>query len=68
MALANIASAQARTSSIAPYISTAFPEELVSAKKADRIVWQAYDRGLRNVYTAAAPDFKPVKITKFTRG
>jgi dipeptidyl-peptidase-4 len=66
MALANVAIAQAQTSSIAPYIAPAFPEELVSAKKADRIVWQAYDHGLRNVYTAAAPDFKPVKITKFT--
>jgi dipeptidyl aminopeptidase/acylaminoacyl peptidase len=38
---------------------------LVSAKKADRIAWIAYERGQRNVYTAAAPDFKPVRLTSF---
>ena len=66
MALANLAIAQTPTSSIAPYIAPAFPEELVSAKKVDRVAWLAYDHGRRNVYTAAAPDFKPVKITTFT--
>ena len=25
----------------------------------------AYDRGMRNVYTAAAPDFKPIRLTRF---
>lgn len=59
-----IAGAQTR-SPIAPYIAPAFPEELVAAKKVDRIAWLAYDRGQRNVYTAAAPDFKPVRITRF---
>ncbi|HTI63413.1 MAG TPA: S9 family peptidase, partial [Gemmatimonadaceae bacterium] len=59
-----IAGAQS-PSSVAPYIAPAFPEELVAARKADRIAWLAYDHGQRNVYTAAAPDFKPVRITKF---
>jgi dipeptidyl-peptidase-4 len=59
-----IAGAQSR-SSVAPYIAPAFPEELVAAKKADRVAWLAYDHGQRNVYTAAAPDFKPARITKF---
>jgi len=47
------------------FLSPAYPSELVSAKKADRVAWIAYDRGLRNVYTAAAPDFKSVRLTKF---
>ncbi len=47
------------------YISPAFTYELVSARKADRIAWIAYEKGERNVYTAAAPDFRPVKVTDF---
>jgi dipeptidyl aminopeptidase/acylaminoacyl peptidase len=42
------------------------PTELVSAKKADRIAWLSYENGQRNVYAASGPDFKPVKLTKFT--
>ena len=37
------------------YLAPAFPFELVSAARADRIAWLAYERGRRNVYTAAAP-------------
>lgn len=51
--------------SIAPYIAPAFPEDLVAAKRADRIAWTAYDHGRRNVYTASAPDFTPRRITNF---
>jgi dipeptidyl aminopeptidase/acylaminoacyl peptidase len=47
------------------FLSPGFPEELVSAKNVDRIAWLGSERGLRNVYTAAAPDFKPVRLTKF---
>ena len=47
------------------FLSPAYPSELVSAKKADRVAWIAYDRGLRNIYSAAAPDFKAVRLTKF---
>ena len=50
---------------IEQFLSPAYPSELVSAKKADRVAWIAYDRGRRNIYTAAAPDFKPVRLTKF---
>jgi dipeptidyl-peptidase-4 len=63
---AGTAAAQSPSSSVAPYIAPAFPEDLVSAKKVDRVAWLAYDQGRRNVYTAAAPDFKTVKLTKFT--
>lgn len=46
-------------------MSPASPLTLVSAQKADRIAWMVYDRGLRNVYTAAAPEFKAVRLTSF---
>jgi dipeptidyl-peptidase-4 len=50
---------------VAQFLSPASPLELTSAKKADRIAWAAYERGMRNVYTAAGPDFKPVRLTRF---
>jgi len=50
---------------IGGYLGPAYPYELVSAAKADRIGWLAYERGQRNVYTAAAPDFRPVRLTRF---
>ncbi len=48
-------------------LSYAFCYDLVSAKKTDRVAWLAFEEGRRNVYTAAAPDFKPVRLTSFTR-
>ena len=53
--------------SIEPFMSPASPLTLVSARKADRLAWMVYDRGLRNVYTAAAPAFKPVRLTNFLK-
>ncbi len=50
---------------IGRYLGPAYPYELVSAATADRIGWLAYERGQRNVYTAAAPDFRPVRLTRF---
>jgi dipeptidyl aminopeptidase/acylaminoacyl peptidase len=47
------------------FLSPASPLEVSASKKADRIAWVTYERGMRNVYTAAAPDFKAVRLTKF---
>jgi dipeptidyl-peptidase-4 len=47
------------------FLSPAYPQDLVAAKKADRIAWWAYERGQRNVFTAAAPDFRPRRLTEF---
>jgi dipeptidyl-peptidase 4 len=44
-------------------MSPAFPYGLVGAKGADRIAWIEDERGMRNAYTAAAPDFKRVRLT-----
>jgi len=50
---------------IEQFMSPASPLELTAAKQADRIAWVTYDRGMRNVYTAAAPDFRPARLTRF---
>ena len=52
---------------IAQYLKPGLPIELVSAAKADRVAWLAYEEGKRNVFTAAAPDFKPVRVTSFLK-
>ena len=50
---------------IGQFIGTSEPLEVASAAKTDRIAWIAYDRGMRNVFTAIAPDFKAVRLTNF---
>jgi dipeptidyl-peptidase 4 len=50
---------------IAQFLSPAFPFGLVSAAKTDRLAWLAYDQGRRNVYMAAGPAFRPVRVTSF---
>ncbi|UCC40318.1 MAG: S9 family peptidase [Candidatus Aminicenantes bacterium] len=56
-----------RTFTLLEVLSPPFPSNLVSAKKADRIAWVFHSKGERNVWTAAAPDFKPVNLTGFVR-
>jgi len=57
--------AQASPSSftIDDILSLSFPYGLVGASSADRIAWMENDRGMRNVFTAAAPDYVPVRLT-----
>ncbi|HEY2375345.1 MAG TPA: prolyl oligopeptidase family serine peptidase [Gemmatimonadaceae bacterium] len=50
---------------VAQFLSPSSPLELARAKEVDRVAWVAYERGMRNVYTAAAPDFKAVRLTSF---
>ena len=51
---------------IAQYLKPGMPVELVSAAKVDRIAWISYEEGKRNVFTAAGPAFRPVRVTAFT--
>jgi dipeptidyl aminopeptidase/acylaminoacyl peptidase len=48
-----------------PYFDVASPLSLSAAAKVDRVAWKTYEKGMRNVYTAAAPLWKPVKLTNF---
>jgi dipeptidyl-peptidase 4 len=49
------------------FMSPDSPQEVVAAKKADRIAWVDYAEGKRNAYTAAAPGFAPVRLTNFMK-
>lgn len=64
---AGVAQPASAVPSIAPWMSPASPLSLVAARKADRMAFMVYDRGLRNVYSAAAPDFVARRLTNFTR-
>ena len=44
-------------------LSPPFPSQMVSARTVDRIAWISVERGMRNVFTAVAPDFQPVQLT-----
>ena len=49
------------------FMSPASPQELVAARKVDRVAWVDYAEGKRNAYTAAAPLFTPVRLTNFMK-
>ncbi len=51
--------------SFAEYKNYAFPTELTSATSGGKIAWAIDSAGIRNVYVAEAPDFKPRKLTGF---
>jgi len=57
-----------RTFTLEQALSAPYPVGLTAAKNADRIAWVFNDRGARNVWTAAAPDFRPVRLTNFAGG
>src|SRR5262245_7251927 len=50
---------------IEQFFNVPSPLSITVARKADRVAWNTYERGMRNIYTAAAPDFKPVRLTRF---
>jgi dipeptidyl aminopeptidase/acylaminoacyl peptidase len=66
-----VADAQAPRRSAPPlyqqFLAPATPLEIVAAKKVDRVAWMAYEEGKRNVYTAVAPAFTPVRLTSFLK-
>jgi len=49
------------------FMSPDSPQELVAARKVDRIAWVDYAEGKRNAYAASAPLFKPVRLTNFQK-
>ena len=50
---------------IGEFLSPASPLEVSAARKVDRVAWVSYERGMRNIFVASAPDFRPVRLTKF---
>ena len=63
--LAPVAARAQGSPTVAQFMSPASPLELVSARKADRVAWITYEKGMRNVYTAAGPSWTPVRLTRF---
>src|SRR5258708_1891119 len=64
---ASLASAPPGVPSYERFMSPASPQELVAARKVDRIAWVDYAEGKRNAYTAAPPQFAPVRLTNFLK-
>src|SRR5215212_1636771 len=62
-----VSTAGAASPTIDQFLMPGTPIEIVAAKTAERIAWTAYEHGRRNVYTAAAPDFAPVRLTNVTK-
>lgn len=53
--------------SVESVLAYPFPTELTSSASGSRIAWAVNEQGLRNVYVAAGPDFKPVKLTGYNK-
>jgi dipeptidyl-peptidase 4 len=49
------------------FLSPASPQEIVAARKVDRLAWVDYAEGKRNAYTALGPLFAPVRLTNFQK-
>jgi len=60
------AAAQTRSPfSVEDILSPGFPFELIAASGTDRIAWIEYERGMRNVWTATAPQYEPTRVTAY---
>ena len=46
-------------------MSYAFPSELIAAPSGDRIAWLVNDQGLRNVWVAEGPGWRPRRLTSY---
>lgn len=46
-------------------LSAPYPENLVSSENGERIAWTEFREGSRSVWTAAAPNFSPMRIADF---
>src|SRR5580692_5075071 len=67
VAAAFLSAAPPTVPSYREFLSPASPQEVVAARKVDRIAWVDYAEGKRNAYTAVAPLFVPVRLTNFMK-
>ncbi len=56
----------AKTFTLEQVLSAPFPSDMVAAADGRAVAWVQNDRGARNVWYAAAPDFKGVRLTSWT--
>src|SRR2546422_6907891 len=55
-----------KTFTMEQVLSAPFPSELVVAPGGGKVAWLLNERGARNIWIAAAPDFKGVRLTSYT--
>jgi hypothetical protein len=63
--LASVASA--KTFTLEQVLSAPFPSELIAAPGGGRVAWLLNERGARNIWIAAAPDFKGARLTNYAQ-
>src|ERR1700733_7236424 len=56
----------AKTFTLEQVLSAPFPSDMVAAADGGAVAWVQNERGARNVWYAAAPDFKGVRLTSWT--
>src|ERR1051325_5694316 len=56
----------AKTFTLEQVLSAPFPSELIAAPGGGKVAWLLNERGARNVWMAAAPDYKGVRLTAYT--
>src|SRR5258708_4905464 len=61
--LASLLSAKSFT--LEQVLSAPFPTELIAAPGGGKVAWLLNERGARNVWMAAAPDYKGVRLTTY---
>ncbi|MBZ5624315.1 MAG: DPP IV N-terminal domain-containing protein, partial [Acidobacteriia bacterium] len=61
-----VSAAAAKTFTLEQVLSAPFPSELIAAPGGGKVAWLLNERGARNVWMAAAPDYKGVRLTAYT--
>src|SRR5580704_7933594 len=61
-----LSAATASTFTLEQVLSAPFPSELIAAPGGGKVAWLLNERGARNVWMAAAPDYKGIRLTSFT--
>src|SRR4029453_16316054 len=57
----------AKTFTLEQVLSAPFPSELIAAPGGGKVAWLLNERGARNIWIAAAPEFKGVRLTNYTQ-
>ncbi len=57
---------QAQPFSLEDVLSAPYVETAVFAPEAPRVAWVVNQEGVRNIWMADAPDFRPAKVTHYT--
>ncbi len=58
--------AAAGTFTLEQVLSAPFPSEVTAAPGGAKVAWLLNERGARNVWVAAAPDYKGIRLTSYT--